>query len=341
MIVLGWDIGGAHLKLAQVRDGTVADVRVEPCPLWQGMAHLHSAMDRALAGQPRADRHAVTMTGELTALFADRAEGVRAILDAAGERLGTASLDVYAVAGGFLSAEVAHAAPERVASANWHATAALAARLLGDGMLVDIGSTTTDFVPFRAGTVAARGHDDAARLALGELVYSGVVRTPVMAMAQTLPFAGAEIGVMAEYFATSGDVHRLTGALPEGADLHPTADNRGKSVPESRARLARMIGRDAAAAPEADWAALAFALTARQLFQLECACQRVLSGVSLPEEAPLIGAGIGRFLMAELARRLRRPYRDFASLIAAPDGIAAAAADAAPAVAVALLRTLA
>jgi probable H4MPT-linked C1 transfer pathway protein len=161
-----------------------------------------------------------------------------------------------------------------------------------------------------------------------------------MAMAQTLPFAGAEIGVMAEYFATSGDVHRLTGALPESADLHPTADNRGKSVPESRARLARMIGRDAASAPEADWAALAFALTARQLFQLECACQRVLSGVSLPEEATLIGAGVGRFLAVELARRLRRPYRDFASLIAAPGGTAAAA-DAAPAVAVALLRTLA
>ena len=81
--------------------------------------------------------------------------------------------------------------------------------------------------------------------------------------------------------------------------------------------------------------------SARQLFQLECACGRVLSGVALPPEAPLIGAGIGRFLAVELARRLRRPYRDFASLIAVPDHIAAAAADAAPAVAVALLRALA
>jgi probable H4MPT-linked C1 transfer pathway protein len=341
MIVLGWDIGGAHLKLAQIHDGGVAAIRIEPCPLWQGMAHLRSAMDRALEGQPVADRHAVTMTGELTDLFADRAEGVRAIIEAVGGRLGEATLDIYATDGGFLAAAAARAAPDRVASANWHATAALAARLLGDGLLVDIGSTTTDLVPFSGGKIAARGYDDAARLVAGELVYTGIVRTPVMAMARTLPFAGAEIGVMAEYFATSGDVHRLTRALPEGADLHPTADNRGKSLAESRARLARMIGRDAASAPEEAWEALAFALTGRQLFQLECAAERVLSAVALSADAPLVGAGVGRFLALELARRLRRPYRDFASLVAVPEALAAASSDAAPAVAVALLRALA
>jgi uncharacterized hydantoinase/oxoprolinase family protein len=143
---------------------------------------------------------------------------------------------------------------------------------------------------------------------------------------------------MAEYFANSGDVHRLTGALPEGVDLQPTADGRGKSLAESRGRLARMIGRDAGTAPDAAWDALADAVAGRQLFQLEAACRRVLSAADLPPEAPLVGAGIGRFLAPELARRLRRPYRDFAGLVDAPAALASAASDAAPAVAVALLR---
>ncbi len=40
------------------------------------------------------------------------------------------------------------------------------ARRLGDGLLVDIGSTTTDIVPFLRSEVAARGSADAERLAL-------------------------------------------------------------------------------------------------------------------------------------------------------------------------------
>ena len=36
-----------------------------------------------------------------------------------------------------------------VASANWHATASLVAKLMGDGLFVDMGSTTTDLIPIR------------------------------------------------------------------------------------------------------------------------------------------------------------------------------------------------
>src|SRR5262249_1646845 len=165
----------------------------------------------------------------------------------------------------------------------------------------------------------------------------GVVRTPIMALAPTLPFAGQRVGVMAEYFATIADAYRLIGVLPEGADLHPTADGRGKSVAESRARLARMVGRDAGTAAEPAWTELAHAIAGIQLRRIETAAESVLSGSDLPAAAPLIGAGVGRFLGPELARRLRRSYRDFASLIDCPKTLAAPAADAAPAVAVALL----
>jgi probable H4MPT-linked C1 transfer pathway protein len=179
---------------------------------------------------------------------------------------------------------------------------------------------------------------DIDRLASGELVYTGVVRTPLAAVAQRVPFAGSEVGVMAEFFATIADAHRLLGQLPEGADFHPTADGRSKGIAESRARLARMIGMDAAAASDEAWRLLAEHFARRQLHQIEAAADQVLSAADLPREAPVVGAGVGRFLASELARRLGRPYRSFADAIAvaSPD-LASDACDIAPAVAVAML----
>ena len=296
MEIIGWDIGGAHLKLARVRDGTVLALRQLPCALWLGVDRLSAAMAEGLAGWPAPDRHAVTMTGELADIFPDRAAGVRAILATVAQRVDRSALAVYASDGSFLTAADAAEDFARVASANWRASAQLAAARIGDGLLVDIGSTTTDIVPLRGGAVVARGSDDAARLACDELVYRGVVRTPVMAVVRHVELDGARSGVMAEHFAIMADVYRLTGALPPHADQHATADGRGKSVPESAARLARMVGRDASAAPEHTWHALARYIAGRQLQQLEMAAiaRAVHSGA----------AGVGA-----ADRRGRRPFR--------------------------------
>ena len=338
--VAGWDVGGAHLKLAVAENGRLVHVRQAPCPLWLGLDRLTAAIEEMLSAAPRCGRHTVTMTGEMADLFPDRAAGVRAIVDTLAARFGEAAgaLSLYAVDGGFFDASAARRTPERVASANWHATASFAAARIGDGLLVDIGSTTTDLVPLRAGRPAARGLTDAERLAGEELVYTGVVRTPVMALVRDVPFAGERIGVMAELFETMADVHRLTGALPAHADQQATADGRGKSLAESRVRLARMIGRDAADAPESAWAALARTIAGRQAAAVQHAAERVISGADLPDGAPLVGAGVGRFLAPEIARRLDRPYRSFADIIdAATPALAEAAADAAPAASLALL----
>lgn len=338
MTVIGWDIGGAHLKLSRADDGRILDVRQVPCPLWLGLDRLRTAIADGLAGWPSADAHAVTMTGELTDLFPDRAHGVRSLLDVVEVSAGGAPVGVYAADGTFMTAADARQAPERVASANWHATATLIAPRLGDGLLVDVGSTTTDLVPIRAGALAARGTDDATRLACDELIYRGIVRTPVMAVVGHVLIEGMQTGVMAEHFATMADVYRLTAELPEHADQHPAADGRGKSPAASRARLARMVGRDAATAPTATWDELARYIATQQLDQITEGATRVVSEAGLPARAPVLGAGVGRFLAAALARRLRRPYRRFEDVVATgDDATSARAADCAPAVAVALL----
>src|SRR5260370_31025061 len=67
--LLGWDIGGAHLKLALVEDARIAAALQLPCALWRGLDELRHAISAALADLPAADRHAVPLTRQLTALF--------------------------------------------------------------------------------------------------------------------------------------------------------------------------------------------------------------------------------------------------------------------------------
>lgn len=338
-ITTGWDVGGAHLKVAQT-DATGALCRVLqlPCPLWQGMDRLDAALAAARASLAPSRRHGVTMTGELADLFASRAEGVARLAAAMAAAWPESEFAIYAGDRGFVPAAAALAEAAHIASANWHATARFAAAALPDFLLADIGTTTSDLVPCAAGRIRARGSADDERLACGELVYTGATRTPLMALAAAAPFGGRRIGLMAELFATSADIHRLTGDLPDGADQHPSADGRGKSLAESAARLARMIGRDGTSAPLAAWQGLARFLAACQLRRIEDAAALVLSAGTLADEAPVLGAGAGRFLARRLAAALGRPYRDIGGIFTADPALQDAAAICAPAAAVALLR---
>ena len=335
----GWDLGGAHLKAAQSdARGRLQGALQLPCPLWKGLDHLVAALDEAKRRLAPTHRHGVTMTGELVDLFADRAEGVARLVEAVRQALPDANIAIYAGAAGFVAPAAARSRVREVASANWHASACFVAARCPAGLFVDVGSTTTDVVPFADGAVRNAGFSDAERLVAEELVYTGVTRTPVMALADSAPFAGERQRLMAEHFATAADLHRLTGALPADADQHDTADGRGRSAEDSARRLARMLGRDLDSAEPAAWRRLARHLAERQLQQIHGAAERVLSRGLIGDDAPVVGAGIGRFLADTLAARLGRPFFEFATLVSgAPETWewAAAGAPAAAAAAVA------
>jgi probable H4MPT-linked C1 transfer pathway protein len=238
---------------------------------------------------------------------------------------------------GFGTAAEARANPVDVGSTNFLATAEVIARRLPEALLIDFGSTTTDIIPIRGGRPAPLGLTDAERLATGELVYTGLTRTAVMGVATAAPFRGRVQGLAREYLATMADVRRILGTLPEGLDLHATADGRGKSVEESVARLARMFGRDAADGSLADWCQAALEIREVQHRSILEGCDKALGAARLPETAPVIAAGIGADEVALLARRLGRTAVGFGELVEAADGCRQAATHAAPAVAVALL----
>ena len=341
--IIGWDVGGAHLKAALLGpDGALQQVLQVPCPLWRGLHELELAIDIVLnAFKVSSALHAVTMTGELVDLFANRREGVLAISRVMQTKLNCAPnlncLKFYTgvlnpalnsnlnpnlvrplSATGFVSFDEVEDYWPFIASANWQASASFVAQKIECGLFVDIGSTTTDFVLLENNKPACIGFTDAARMQTDELVYTGVVRTPLMAVAQRIEFQRAMTSVAAEFFATSADVYRLTGDLSAEDDMADTADAQDKGQLTSARRIARMIGHDVEDAPIMDWHNLAEQFKWQQISRLQTVVTKHISRLSnenKKQSMVLIGSGAGGFLVAAIAKNLAIPYIDVADLM--------------------------
>lgn len=342
MQILGWDIGGAHLKVARMNEkGQIVGTHQVACPLWHGLDQLDCALKRILnlAGVCEGDQHVLTMTGELADHFENRKAGVYNILSQFTRTIDRPEVRVFAGPKGFLAPQaLGEDSWEWVASANWLASGQWAARKVCQGLFIDIGSTTSDFVLLSEGKTQARGYTDHQRMGYDELVYTGLTRTPIMALATRAPVLGTWSSPMAEWFATSADLYRITGELREETDQHPSADGGPKTCAASRRRLGRQFGIDAETLPKGAMEALAQFLREQQIGRLHDAFMCQISRGTIAQDAPVIGAGIGRFLAQDLAQRTNRPFIDFKDLFEwRPSGTPFDASDCGPAAAVAAL----
>jgi (4-(4-[2-(gamma-L-glutamylamino)ethyl]phenoxymethyl)furan-2-yl)methanamine synthase len=336
-IVAGFDIGGAHLKVTRAENGRIVAAATVAMALWEGLDRLDSALEETRPLHAGSILNAFTMTGELADVFPSRDVGVATLLEQIARHFPAGDRLIYAGRSGFVGLNRAAALAQDVASANWHATAALVAKLAGDALLVDMGSTTTDLLAVSGGAVANQGYTDAERLLTGELVYTGFTRTFLFGVASSAPVRGRITPLMNEYFASMADVHRILGVLEEKDDKHPSADGKEKTVEGSIARLARMVGRDAADLEPGEWLTVARWFSEQQLRTVHDAAFRVAG--NLAADASVVGAGTGHPQIRRLAERLDRRFIDFADLIPADDAARGEASSAAPASAVALMAT--
>jgi probable H4MPT-linked C1 transfer pathway protein len=309
--LLGLDIGGANLKAAD-NLGQACSV---PFALWRHPELLESRLRLLLKPWPEAPL-AATMTGESCDCFADRRQGVKFILDAVARVAQGRPVAVWSHLGRFLSLDEAGRQPAQVASANWLATATWCSRFLLEGrpgLLIDIGSTTTDIIPLAEAGPIPRGRTDLERLGCDELVYRGIVRTPVAALAEFVSLRGRRVGLAAELFATTRDVYLLLGRLPEQPDCTDTADGKPATVAAARVRLARMVGADADELTPSEIRGLAEQLDLALRSQIRNAVWRVRAH-SLPgEELTCVAAGSGEFLARQVIEDAAlRPRQVFA-----------------------------
>jgi (4-(4-[2-(gamma-L-glutamylamino)ethyl]phenoxymethyl)furan-2-yl)methanamine synthase len=313
---IGWDIGGAHLKAALIdEDGVALQVHQLACPLWRGVHELETAMTQMRQWLDAPDALSlVTMTGELVDLFPNRQTGVCEIANVVHQQLGQHAM-FYGGASGWIHYTEVSRQTQALASMNWHASAQYVAQFVEHGLFVDIGSTTTDMIPIEQHSIATVALSDAQRMASHGLIYTGVVRTPLMALGQTIRFKEHVCYLAAEYFATTADVYRMLNALPETLDLADTADGKGKTLPETARRLARMVGHDMEDCPMSDWVNLAQSFKQLQKNLLMRGIQAHINTKPLP----ILAAGIGTFLCKELADDLDLPFVEVADFVQAKD----------------------
>lgn len=294
---LGLDIGGANLKVADGEGFALA----REFPLWQRPAELSEAIGDLLADAPAAKNLAITMTGELADCFATKADGVREILAALQRAAAGRNVVVYLCDGRLVGPRVAQQQPWLTAASNWHVLASYVCRFCSTetGLLLDIGSTTTDIISIGLSGPRAVGRTDPERLVAGELVYTGVERSPLCAVTSHLPWRGEQCPVAQEVFATTLDAYLLLNQLPEDACNTHTADRRPRTRTNAHARLARAICADTTVFSLDDARLAAETVRDAQLKQLTGAAEKVLQRLD-NRAAVIVLSGHGEFLARQM-----------------------------------------
>ncbi len=306
--VIGWDIGGANVKAARLvfENGRAESGRAirRYFEIWKDTAGLRPLLQEIHKELGSADAMALTMTAELADVFRDKAEGVAFVLRAAREAVPLLPLFVVDLDGRLIPLEEAGMDPLAFAATNWIGEALVLAEWRPDCLMVDIGSTTTDLIPILGGKLAARRRRDIDRMACGELIYTGALRTPVPAIVRQVPVRGTVCRISAEYFAIAADVYLALGWLTPEDYTCATPDGRGKTREEALGRLARVACEDRRGLSADQIVAMAAYVAEKQVQQITEGMLQVLSRFDSGFRLPVVPLGIGTFLGARCARRL-------------------------------------
>ncbi|NJD67444.1 MAG: hypothetical protein C3F12_02125 [Candidatus Methylomirabilota bacterium] len=317
--IIGWDIGGANVKAARLlcADGRAESGRAvrRHFELWHNSNSLHSLLQTIYAELGPTDAMVVTMTGELCDAFADRAEGVAFIINAV--RAAVPDIPLYAIDldGRLMCLDTGEVELLTLAPTNWIAEAMVLATRQPDCLMMDIGSTTTDLIPIMGGRPIARGKRDIERLAHGELIYTGALRTPVAAIASGIPVRGVICRISAEYFAISADVYLALGQLTSDDYTCAAPDGGEKTSEGALRRLARVVCEDSKHLTASELHTMAAYIAEQQIQQITEGMFQVLSRIENGLHFPVVPVGIGAFLGETCARRLGLTVCDAPALI--------------------------
>ena len=313
--VIGWDIGGANTKAAFLRtkNGYVEEIKtaIEYFPVWkqpEKLANVLSTLKDRVSNRAKLDCIGLTMTAELSDVYQTKREGVNHVLACAVQAFADIPVFVLYVDTTMRSIDDARSEPLMVAAANWAATGWLVAQLIKTCVIIDVGSTSTSIIPVIGGRVSAAGKTDLEKLMLGELVYTGSLRTNVAAVVRSVPLRDSKARVSSELFAQSGDVHRVLGNITEDEYTTETANGRGKTRTEAMARLARVVCADIEMLNEEEIVQIARYIYNKQVEQVVEGLNQVYSRVRSLTTAKIsvVITGLGKdFIAKTAAQRIR------------------------------------
>ncbi len=294
-MILGLDIGGANTKAAS-DDGSFTTSKY--LPLWRG-ADLEGTLETIKKESGTYEAIGVTITGELADCYASKKEGIDHI-SAAVKKIFPGAV-FYGVDGSFHDDTSDHAL---FSAANWMASARFLGRVYHDVLFIDIGSTTTDIIPIVAGVPKA-GMTDFERLARGELIYSGTLRTNIAVLLQRVNIRGLNVRTASELFAVTGDAHLLLGHITPEDYTCDTPDGGDKDRIGAARRLARVACCDLQELSIPEAIEIAEQAHDQQVGTLK-ECIREAAGRNGLKAAVI--CGLGEFLAAEALCDLNIPF---------------------------------
>lgn len=236
MRILTFDIGGANIKtlFCIYEDGKLEIVKneIHYFPFWKKGREFP---DRLKELFEEADKVAVTITAELSDFFSTKDEGIHFIVSAV-EDIFPGAFYLIVEKELVLAKDIKDTS--LISGANFAGSIYYMETIFNSGILVDIGSTTTDIIPFKKGETLYE-KTDFQRLVKNQLVYSGILRTPVNCLLKKLPWRGQQVNIASEYFAITADIYKYLGEIEDYNCETP--DGGGKSMADCARRISRLF----------------------------------------------------------------------------------------------------
>ena len=82
MKIIGWDIGGAHIKAAKIDfKKKESETKQIYSPIWKNTNNLKKSIKLIKKKLGKCNYHAITMSAELSDIFLERSDGVKYIIN--------------------------------------------------------------------------------------------------------------------------------------------------------------------------------------------------------------------------------------------------------------------
>lgn len=300
-MILGLDIGGANTK-ASSPDGCYA--RSVYLPLWKD-SRLEDILFKIKEDCPDVEKVAVVMTGEGADSFLEKRLGVRYIK----QKVESVFDDVYYLSiDGTFEKDITD--EKKFFSANWIASVIKLMELEEDFLFIDMGSTTTDIIPVIDGRICSR-KTDFERLLDGTLIYIGALRTDVSTMAEKVKILSRDryCPIAKERYAQMADVYNILGSIKEKDYICETPDGKGRSIEDSKRRLARIVCCDLEDLEDCDVVHIADEIKMVEINMLSDGINKILNKKEWDSRIENIFiAGSGEFVVREALKRVKDLY---------------------------------
>ncbi|RLI77256.1 H4MPT-linked C1 transfer pathway protein [Archaeoglobales archaeon] len=287
---IGLDIGGANLKVASVSEGEIIYF-----PMWKKWKELDKQLFE-IREKYKPENVGVVITAELADAFDDKVEGVKYISSVVKKVFSNCNV-FYLDINGEIKDKIDN--PRLFAASNWVASTKFLLKNYKNFLFADMGSTTTDLIPVTDKIEA--GKTDYERLKRGELLYFGVLRTPVF---YVLPEFNS-VPLTSEYFSITGDVFVLTDDISAEDYNCETPDGKDKHKDDCMKRLARTLCCDVSEIGEDKIFELAELVKEEIIKKTSDTILRLASKYKLSR---VIGCGIGEFILEKATKRANLDY---------------------------------